>query len=348
MQMEDLKFSAVNVDAKELEKQKENLKKKNNDLQNTKKVTFDPKHYLNFGLKEDETTKTVKVRLLPISATDGSVFVDISTHALKVDREVAKSGFKSYLCLNDPKVGSEEECPICKRAQELFERGAQARKEGNETLAKSLFKCAVSLKKKKTFIARVIDREHEDEGVKFWRFNENSMGEGVYDKLMTLHKARMEEAAEEGEENYSIFDLYNGKDIIVTVTKTKIPDGFGGMKDKIAYNITDSGNRKPLTKDVEKGNAWLNDGKTWKDVYSYKTADYLDIVLEGKVPVYSKDDGKYVEKTVFDKETKKAEEEAATEILKEDYTHSSNNAVGNVDLANNGGNEENSDDELPF
>lgn len=326
--MEELKFAAVNVDAKALEEQNENLKRQKNEIQNTKKLSFDPKNYLDLKLNENETTKTVKVRLLPISATDGTVFFDITTHSLKVDKEIAKSGFKTYVCLNDPKTESKEECPICKKSKELFDKAAQARKEGNEALSKSLFKEASSLKKKKTFIARVIDRDHEDEGVKFWRFNENSMGDGIYDKLMTLHKARMEEAAEDGEEGYSIFDLYNGKDIIVTVTKSKIPDGFGGMKDKLSYNITDSGNRKPLTKDIEKGNAWLTDEKTWKDVYSNKTADYLELVVNGKIPVYNRDEGRFVEKTEFDAQAKKAEEEAATEILMENYTK---NEVVNTD-----------------
>ena len=244
--MEDLKFKSVNVDAKALEEQNESLKKPRDEYQNGKKLSFDPKNYLDLKLKEHEATKTVKVRFLPISSTDGTVFFDIITHSLKVDKEVAKSGFKSYVCLDDEKADSNEECPICKKSRELFDKAAEARKEGNEVLSKSLFKEACSLKKKRTFITRVIDRDHEDEGVKFWRFNGNSKGGGVYDKLWTLNKTRAQEALEDGEENYSIFDLYNGKDIIINVSKSLIPDGHGGVKETIAYNITDSGNRKPL------------------------------------------------------------------------------------------------------
>jgi hypothetical protein len=317
--MSELKYSAVNVDVKALEEQNENFKKSNSMNQNAKKMNFDPKNYLDLKLKEHEATKTVKIRFLPISATDGTVFFDIITHALKVDKEIAQSGFKSYVCLNDDKAETEDECPICKKSKELFDKAAKARQEGNEALSKSLFKEACALKKKRTFITRVIDRDHEDEGVKFWRFNENTKGEGIYDKLWALNKTREEEALEDGEENYSIFDLYKGKDIIITVSKSLIPDGFGGMKETVAYNITDSGNRKPLSKDVEKANAWLNDEKTWKDVYSLKSADYLELVVNGKIPVYNKDMGKFVEKTVLDKEAQKAEEEAANEILMESY-----------------------------
>jgi len=342
--MEDLKFNAVNIDAKALEEQNENLKKPKNSFQDGKKLSFDPKNYLDLKLKEHEATKTVKVRFLPISASNGTVFFDIITHSLKVDKEVAKSGFKSYVCLNDEKAESGEECPICKKSKELFDKAAQARKEGNEILSKSLFKEACSLKKKRTFIARVIDREHEDEGVKFWRFNENSKGEGIYDKLWALNKTRAQEALEDGEENYSIFDLYNGKDIIITVGKSQIPDGFGGMKDSVSYNITDSGNRKPLSKDVDKANSWLNDEKTWKDVYSLKGADYLELVVNGKIPVFNRELGKYVEKTEFDSNVKKLEEEAASEVLKENYVTSTSEIINKE--FENVGNE--IDDDLPF
>lgn len=341
--MENLKFAAVNIDAKALERQNEELKKPKEDFQNSKKVSFDPKNYLDLKLKEHESSKTVKVRFLPISASDGTVFFDIITHALKVDKDIAKSGFKSYVCLNDKKTDSNEECPICKKSKELFDKAAEARKEGNEALSKSLFKEACSLKKKRTFITRVIDRDHEDEGVKFWRFNENSQGKGVYDILMTLYETRKQEALDDGEEDYSIFDLYNGKDIIINVGKSMISDGFGGMKESISYNITDSGNRKPLSKDIEKANSWLNDEKTWKDVYSLKGADYLELVVNGKVPVYNKELGKFVEKVEFDTEQNKIEEEAATEILKEKHNVDAD-AEHNKLMDNQGEN----DEDLPF
>lgn len=342
--MSELRYSAVNVDAKALEEQNENLKKPKNDFQNSKKLSFDPKNYLDLKLQEHEATKRVRVRFLPISSTDSTVFFDITTHALKVDKEIARSGFKSYVCLNDKNVNSEEECPICKKSKELFDKSAEARKNGNDALSKSLFKEACSLKKKRTFIARVIDRDHEDEGVKFWRFNENSKGEGIYDKLMSLYNTRKQESIEDGDGEYNIFDLYEGKDIIINVVKSQIPDGFGGMKDTIAYNITDSGNKKPLSEDVEKANGWLTDPKTWKDVYSNKTADYLELVVNGKIPVYNKELGKFVERTESDTQAQKAQEEAATEILQQNYNTSPqmSNEIVNNDVSVD------DDVELPF
>ena len=344
--MSEINYESVNIDAKILEEKNENLRKSKESLQNTKKISFDSKNYLDLKLKDHEVTKTVKVRFLPISASDSTVFFDITTHALKVDKEIAKSGFKSYVCLNDKKVGSTEECPICKKSKELFDKSAKARQEGNEALSKSLFKEACSLKKKRTFIVRVVDREHEDEGVKFWRFNENSKGEGIYDKLISLYNTRKQESLDEGEGEYNIFDLYNGKDIIINISKSQIPDGFGGMKDTIAYNITDSGNRKPLSKDNEKANSWLNDEKTWKDVYSNKTADYLELVVNGKIPVYNKELEKYVEKTENDVQQTKIEKEAANEILKANYVPSEKNIDKIVNNEESKGID--TEDDLPF
>ena len=129
--MSEFYYQGVNIDAKALEEQNENLKKPKNDFQNQKKVSFDPKNYLDLKLKEHEATKMVKIRFLPISASDSTVFFNITTHALKVDKEIAKSGFKSYVCLNDEKVDSKEECPICKKSKELFDKSAKARQEGN-------------------------------------------------------------------------------------------------------------------------------------------------------------------------------------------------------------------------
>ena len=144
----------------------------------------------------------------------------------------------------------------------------------------------------------------------------------------------------------NIFDLYEGKDIIINVSKSQIPDGFGGMKDTIAYNITDSGNRKPLSKDINKANCWLNDEKTWKDVYSNKTADYLELVVNGKIPVYSKEMGKFVEKTENEVQQKKIEEEAANEILKANYAPSDKNTYQFVNKEEPIGVD--TEDDLPF
>lgn len=322
----------MNVDARALEQQDENFRKP---LENRVNFNFDPKNYLNLKLKPNESTKTVRVRLLPTSPTDGNVFFAVKTHSMKVSTDVAKSGFKSFICLNDEHVNGES-CPICNKSAELLAKANEARKEGNDALSKTYYKESCSLKSKRTYIVRVIDRDNEDEGVKFWRFNENSLGEGVYDKLMNLYKTRKKEYADANMGDYNIFDLYRGRDINININKSMIPDGHGGMKEKLALNITDSSLETPLSNDVNKANEWINDPKTWKDVYSNKSADYLQLIVEGKVPFYNRETGKYVEKIIIDAAAKKAEEEAATEIL----TQNSGNTAETVSIID--------DNDLPF
>jgi hypothetical protein len=209
---------------------------------------------------------------------------------------VNSSGFKTFICLkNDEGV----ECPICQKAEELFAKAREARSNGNEELSKTYFKEACSYNSKDSYIVRVIDRDHEEDGVKFWRFNKNKKGDGVYDKLMDLYNTRKQEFEEAGQENYNIFDLYNGKDIIISLTKQQISNGYGGTKEVVSMNFTDSAVQTPLSKDVEKANAWIGDTKKWSDVYGKKSPDYLEIILEGKVPFFDKEKGKFVEKKEF-------------------------------------------------
>lgn len=297
-----MKQYVINVDAEALEKQNEKKVNKDNTLKNN---SFDVRNYLDTKLGKDENSKMIKVRLLPISANDGNVFFEIKTHSLKVSPEIAKSGFKSYVCLNDSHVGSGK-CPICEKSKELLRESYNTRST-DEIKAKTLYKEGRSYESKKTYIVRVIDRAHEDEGVKFWRFNENSLGEGIYDKLYSLYKTRKKEYAEAGQGDYSIFDLYNGKDIIINISKALIPDGHGGVKEKISYNITDAGIQTPLSDDIETANKWITDKKTWRDVYSLKSCDYLQLVVDGKIPVYDSNKGCYVDKVVLDKEREVAE-----------------------------------------
>jgi hypothetical protein len=53
---------------------------------------------------------------------------------------------------------------------------------------KTLWKQAFKFQPKTAHIIRVIDRDHEDEGVKFWRFNEWDNGKGSYDELKRIYK----------------------------------------------------------------------------------------------------------------------------------------------------------------
>ena len=175
-----------------------------------------------------------------------------------------------------------------------------------------------------TYIVRVIERGKENEGVKFWRFNENTQGKGIYDSLIALYKQRKSDMEEAGDPNYNIFDLDNGRDIIINLKRTERSDG----KEGVAVLITDQSLNKPLTQDIEQGNAWINDVKKWYNAYTVKSRDYLSIIADDMIPYFDKSVGKFVAKTEDDfleaekrrNDAKKNADmitEAASEVLNE-------------------------------
>lgn len=291
-----------------------------------KKNDFDAKNYLDTKLGEGQNERTITVRILPVSNEDGNFRIAVKTHNLKVSRRIAQSGFKSFLCLDDPQVPNYNpsvRCPICEKAQYYFDEAKKCRETDKEK-SKKLFVKACSLKNKITYIVRVIERGKENEGVKFWRFNENTQGKGIYDSLIALYKQRKNDMAEEGIENYNIFDLDNGRDIVLNLMKTERSDGQEG----VAIQITDKSINKPLTNDIELGNAWINDVKKWYNAYTVKSPEYLAIVADDKIPYHDRALDKLVAKTEDDfleaekkkndaKKQADAEAEAASEVLKE-------------------------------
>lgn len=311
-----------------------------------KKSDFDPKNYLDTKLADGENERTITVRILPVSSEDGNFRIAVKTHSLKVSNRVAKSGFKSFLCLNDPQVpnySKDVKCPICEKAQYYFDEAKKCRETEPEK-SKKLFMKGCSLKSKTTYIVRVIERGKENEGVKFWRFNENTQGKGVYDSLIALYKQRKQDMVEAGFDNYNIFDLDNGHDIVITLKRTVRADG----KEGVGIQITDKIINKPLTTDVEQGNAWINDVKRWYNAYTVKSPEYLAIIADDMIPYYDRNLGELVPKTEKDfldyeqkrletKTTMDAAKEAASELLKEHST-----AIPQLEQG------EDNDEELPF
>lgn len=254
------------------------------------KFQFDEKNYLSTRLKTGEKEKKIKVRILPISATNGDIFMSINIHSLKVDKQISQSGFKTFVCLNDSNLKEHDGrgCPLCNKSKELFDE-ANSMDDSNPSLKKEVIKSAFSFQSKVAYIVRVIERGKENEGVKFWRFNHRTDHLGVYDKLMTLYNQRRDEAKQNGRDGYSIFDLMNGRDIEIKLTYVE-------STGKTTMDIIDSGFETPLSRDIEQANAWIQDTKTWRDIYAFKNYDYLEIVAEGGVPTYDTAQGKWVEK----------------------------------------------------
>lgn len=285
----DRKMENYNVNPELIEEQEKRLTTKN---EFKRKFEFDEKNYLNLRLNPGETSRQVVVRILPVSSTDGHPFLVLHTHSLKVCQEISKSGFKSFICLNDEHLRDDhpDGCPLCNKSEELL---AECRKETDPVINKALYKSAMQFKPKQTFIARVIERGHENEGVKFWRFNAHSDGQGYYDQLMKLYHLRDDESKKATGEPYNIFDLINGKDIVISLS-------YDPNTKKTSGTIADSGFQTPLSKDNNKISEWVNDKKQWHDIYASKSFDYLKIVADGDIPFYNKETSSW--------ETKKKEQ----------------------------------------
>ena len=59
---------------------------------------FDTKNYLNVRLDPGETSKTIRIRLLPFPDTR-TPFLHIHMHRIMVPKEISESGFRSFVCL---------------------------------------------------------------------------------------------------------------------------------------------------------------------------------------------------------------------------------------------------------
>ena len=297
-----------NVSSQLIEEQRKKLQEKNNSGSYKPRVEFDEKNYLNLRLNKGEVSRDVKIRILPVSSEDPNIFFIISTHSLKVNSEISKSGFKSFICLNDEHLEHQDGvgCPLCNKSKQLIE---ESNKTTNQEERKALFKAALQYKAKQTFIVRVIERGHEDEGVKFWRFNAHTDGNGIYDQLMSLYDIRNKESMDATGEPYNIFDLNSGKDIVISLSQ----DPNSDKKNKVSIKINDAGFATPLSKDKLQFESWINDPKVWSDMYASKTADYLQIIADGEIPFYDKENHKWIPKQKDD-DAQKVEEEARKEL----------------------------------
>ena len=147
-------------------------------------------------------------------------------------------------------------------------------------------------------------------------------------------------AAKKGNK-YSIFDLNNGMDLIVTLNKT--------ADKKTTIQILDEGMPSPLSEDFDKGMEWINDSKKWDEVYTLKPYEYMSVVAQGSVPVYSKEAGKYISKEEDEKLKQEAEAEKVKEETqpKKDFSEITEKKE-KVEIVNGNDYDETEGDSLPF
>jgi hypothetical protein len=232
----------------------------------TEAKTYDLKNYFNTYLEKGVKSGTKTIRILP--ATNGSPFVEMHAHKVLVDGD-----WKTFPCLKHEK---NEPCPFCEAHDALRATG----KESDKELAKKF-------NPRLMYVVKVIDRDNEQDGVKFWRFNHDFRKEGVYDKIFAAWSALKKD----------ITDAETGRDLVITLNRN--------MNDVPVVSGIQALDSSPLSENAAQKAEWLSDARTWEDVYSVRNYDYLELIVKGETPVWDKDQKGWVAK-----DSVKAEENA--------------------------------------
>jgi hypothetical protein len=265
------------------------------------------KKYFTEKLQQGMKNATRRFRILP--AKDGkSPFEE----AYFYERQVNGKYEKIYC----NKLNDGEYCPIYEAKEALMMEGSKKAKE-----------MAREYTPRKFYVVKGIDRDNEDHGVKFWRFKHNYTGNGVMDKLMPLFKLKGD-----------ITDAREGRDIIITTTRNE--KGWSVVTSIMCDDVT------ILTEDSTQANEWFNNEETYKEVYSRKSPEYLEIVSKNMTPVWDSEQSKYVaEEDREEKETADLSQEIS--FLRQDTTTDTTPSVDSTDDVETTSLETGSDD-LPF
>ena len=295
------------------------------------KTVFNEKNYLQARLANGEKTKEMTIRLLPFNQQETIPFHKVHMHTVRVSKEVSPSGWKTFPCPVKNKLG--DSCPFCEMAEAAKEKKKTATIEQEK---KKWNEIEFTYSSKDMWIVRCIERGHEEDGVKFWLFPHSKKQQGVYDKINNIAATRYKKGLTQGKIN-NIYDLNEGKDLVLTISKDSM--------DKTQINIADDDSYTPLTSDFEKGLSWINDEKKWEEVYTVKTSEYMSVIVEGGTPVFSKEKNTYVNKEEAKKESD-AVIDANLDRITVDYSKEPEQVFGTA--VQTSSNSSFDDDDLPF
>ena len=199
-----------------------------------------------------------RIRILP--TPDGSSpFKEVYFHEVQVDGKWVK--------LYDPKQEGKRS-PLNEVHEGLMMTGVESDRE-----------LARQYRSRKFYIVKVIDRDQEQDGPKFWRFKHNAKGDGILDKIFPIFKNKGD-----------VTDTQKGRDLIISLTLTKAGTG----KEYTSINSVIPEDMGPLHEDENISKTWLEDELTWSDVYSKKSEDYLEMVAKGEIPRWDNETKKWV------------------------------------------------------
>ncbi len=216
------------------------------------------KKYFTTVLPKGSKGEERRIRILPTK--DGSSpFVEVKFHEVQVDGKWVK--------LYDP-AQEGKRSPLNEVYDALMSTGVESDRETARTY-----------RPRKFYIVKVIDRDHEQDGPKFWRFKHNAKGDGVIDKIFPIFRNKGD-----------ITDPEKGRDLILSLTLTKAGTG----KEYTVINSVLNEDPGPLHQDADVAKSWVEDELAWSDVYSKKGEDYLEMVARGEVPRWDNDSKKWV------------------------------------------------------
>jgi hypothetical protein len=205
-----------------------------------------------------------RIRILP--TLDGSSpFKEVYFHEVQVDGK--------WIKLYDPKQEGKRS-PLNEVHEGLMMTGVESDRE-----------LARQYRSRKFYIVKVIDRDNEQDGPKFWRFKHNAKGDGILDKIFPIFKNKGD-----------VTDPQKGRDLIISLTLTKAGTG----KEYTSINSVIPEDIGVLHEDENIAKTWLEDELAWSDVYAKKGEDYLEMVAKGETPRWDNDSKKWVSNLTSD------------------------------------------------
>jgi hypothetical protein len=225
--------------------------------------------YFAVRLEEGDNNGEQNIRLMPpkegvhpIIKEGDTPFDEGHWHSVKVGGKWRKIYCRKH---NDG-----EHCPLCEVSDELWQEWKETGDKGSKELSNSY-------KARKYYIARLIDRTKESDGVKFWRFPHNFKGEGALDKMIPIFTKKGD-----------VTNPREGRDLTIIL----------GRDNKGYTKITSIMAEDPgmLTEDVTTAKTWVGDTTSWKDVYSAQPLDYVQLIADGEIPQWDKNLERFVAK----------------------------------------------------
>lgn len=222
------------------------------------------RQYLSIMLPKGTKSGEKRIRIVP--TTDGSSpFKEVFFHNIQIQGR--------WIKLYDPGKGSDGK-PSGDRSP--LNEVEEALRLAGDTQSKEL---ARTYRSQKFYIVKVIDRDNEEDGVKFWRFKHNWRSDGPIDKIIPI-------MAKKGD----VTDRNEGRDLTLMLQSVPLPGGRGEYTTVSTVMYDDPA---PMHTDDETMDKWITDERTWKDVYSQKPVEYLEAIAKGLDPVWDSELKKY-------------------------------------------------------